>query len=212
MPELLCVEAGPVATNGYLLLDAPSARACVVDVPHGSADWFVDMAAQRSCTITDILLTHTHWDHTADVVPLVRATGARVHVHPDDAFRMRDPMPHTIWPLPFTIEGMEPDTLLHHGGVIDLGWWKADILHVPGHSEGSVCFFARDHGYVLVGDTLFAGSVGRTDLPGGDHDQLLTAITTRLMTLSDDVAVLPGHGPSTTIGHERRSNPFLQGR
>lgn len=209
MHQLFAFECGPVATFTYLLCDTTAGTAVVIDVPNGSAQTLLDTAAAHHCAITDVVLTHTHWDHTADAPALLEQTRARLWVHPADVHRLTDPMAHTVWPLPFTIAPMTPDVLLEHGAVIQPAGLILRVLHTPGHTEGGVCLVDEAHGRVFVGDTLFAGSVGRVDLPGGDEDQLIESIRTHLFALSDDLVAWPGHGPSTTIGRERRSNPFV---
>lgn len=209
MHQLFAFECGPVATFTYLLCNAQTQQAMVIDAPYGSAQQLLDTAQAHGCSITDIVLTHTHWDHTADAPTLVAATHATVWVHPADIHRLADPMAHTVWPLPFTIAPIIPDRLMEHGAVIEPAGLTLRVLHTPGHTEGGVCLVDEAHGRVFVGDTLFAGSVGRVDLPGGNEDQLIESIRTHLFTLDDAYVAWPGHGPSTTIGQERRTNPFV---
>lgn len=202
------VEAGPVATIGYMIIDREAGRAAVIDAPYGSAATFIEQAEKNNVRIDQIWLTHSHWDHTADLAALKKATGAPVSVHPDDEYRLAEPMKHSVWPLPFVIEGVTAEEYLRDGDTVTLGAWKFDIVHTPGHTEGSICFIGRETNLAFVGDTLFAGSVGRTDLPGGDLNTLLRSIREHLMTLDDNTRIFPGHGPSGTIGTERVSNPF----
>lgn len=209
MTTLHAFECGPVATFAYLLCTPELGTAVLVDAPAGSVDPVCEEAERAGCRITDLLLTHTHWDHTADAAALVRRTGAKVHVHPADAYRLRDPMAHTVWPLPFTIPSVLPDAFVDQGAVVDVAGLRLRVLHTPGHTEGGVCFVDAANLRVFAGDTLFAGSVGRVDLPGGNEDQLIESIRTQLFALPDAMVVWPGHGPSTTIGRERRSNPFV---
>ncbi len=202
-------ECGPVATNAYVLSNPRTREAVVIDTPPDSAERLLLGARSRDCAITQVLLTHTHWDHTADCADIVRATGASVSVHALDAYRLIDPMRHTVWPLPFTIEPVVADRFLEGGQTLRALEINLEVLHTPGHTEGGICFVDHEHRQVFVGDTLFRGSVGRTDLPGGDMDQLIESIRTRLYALPDDYLVYPGHGPRTTIGDERRHNPFV---
>lgn len=204
-------ECGPVATNGYLLVNPDLAQAVVVDVPYEAAQVFLERAAQLGVTITDILLTHTHWDHTADAAVLVQKTGATVWVHADDVYRLVQPMEHTVWPLPFTIDPVQPDQLVDDGSTITVAGISLDVIHTPGHTEGGVCFIDHAMKRVYVGDTLFQGSIGRTDLPGGDFDVLMHSIQTKLYALPADYVAYPGHGGLTSIGEEMQSNPFVRG-
>jgi glyoxylase-like metal-dependent hydrolase (beta-lactamase superfamily II) len=208
--KIFPIEAGPVATWGYLLTDGAAGCAVVIDAPMGCKDFFLRSAAAEGCKITDILLTHSHWDHTGDAAALQRATGAPVWVHADDDYRLREPNKYTGFPLPFQIEASPADRFLTPGETYRCGDWELAIVHTPGHTEGGVCFIEKRRKLAFVGDTLFAGSVGRTDLPGGDTATLLRSIRERLFTLDDDCVVLPGHGERTRIGVERRANPFLR--
>lgn len=213
MIRIHALESGPVATFGYLVLNSETASATVIDAPFGCSEHFLNVASDHGCTITDILLTHSHWDHTADCEPLRRATDARVYCHKADAHRLIDPMAHTIWPLPFEIDpiqGWVPFQLNSEGkGLIATPAITCTILHTPGHTEGSVVFHHVESSVVFVGDTLFAESVGRTDLPGGDFTLLQASIVRELWPLPEETICLPGHGPQTTIGHERENNPFV---
>jgi len=211
MTDVAAFECGPVATMCYLVCDDPTGTAYVVDAPAGCTDPVVREAATRGCRITDIVLTHTHWDHTADCAELQRRTNATVTVHAADLYRLTDPMAHTIWPLHFTIEPVtNVTTLSGSDGEITLNGRSLRWVHTPGHTEGGICIVDDAGGRVFVGDTLFEGSVGRVDLPGGDGPTLVRSIRTRLFVLPDSTVVLPGHGPTTTIGDERRTNPFVR--
>lgn len=207
--ELFALSAGPVATNVYLLVHKATQTAICIDAPADSHEWVRNQLAKHGCTLEHLLLTHTHWDHTADAAPIVRETLAKVSVHPDDLYRLVDPMAHTIWPLPFDIEPVQADHLLADREILSMKGATFEVLHTPGHTEGGVCFVDHANRRAFVGDTLFAGSIGRADLPGGDMELLLKTIRERLLTLPDDYEVWPGHGPATTIGDERASNPYV---
>lgn len=203
-------EAGPALTNGYLIVDDAAATAVIIDAPLESAQRIADAAAAAGIVPGALILTHTHWDHTGDAAALKRLFPEMVvYVHGDDEYRMVDPMKHTLWKLPFTIEPITADSHLHHGDTFELGSIRFAVIHTPGHTEGGICLYEADSGVLFVGDTLFSGSVGRTDLPGGDWPTLARSIHDRLLALPDDVRVFPGHGPPTTIGEERASNPFI---
>jgi glyoxylase-like metal-dependent hydrolase (beta-lactamase superfamily II) len=212
MNTIVTFECGPLATNCYLVGDDSSKLAFVVDAPKDSYALVLSALAERGWTLTDILLTHTHWDHTADCHELQVSTAARVVVHIDDVYRLTDPMTHTIWPPSFSIPAVHEFeaingssgslSILHNTATID---W----VHTPGHTEGSICLLDRPRQVAYVGDTLFAGSIGRADLPGGDMETLCTSIKQELFCLPDEVIVYPGHGPVTTIGDEKQFNPFV---
>lgn len=210
--QIHAFESGPVATYAYLAVDIESRKGLIIDAPLQSAGRIIAAADKEGITPEALILTHTHWDHTADAAELKRRYPEMlVYVHPDDEYRMADPMKHTVWQLPFTIEAIAPDRHVRDGDTFTLGGIDFEIMHTPGHTEGGICLYDAAHKTIFVGDTLFAGSVGRTDLPGGDWDTLLRSISERLMPLPDDTRVYPGHGPSTTIGAERASNPFIAG-
>ncbi len=201
--------AGPVETNAYLVIDEESGVAVAIDTPMGSASWYLEEARRNSAQIGEIWLTHSHWDHTADCEELRVATGAVVFLHEDDEYRLLDPNAHLVFSLPFTFTASKADRYVRHDDRLHIGESAWQVRHVPGHTEGSVCFINHEERVAIVGDTLFDGSIGRTDLPGGDHHVLIASIVRELLSLGDDYAVLPGHMGPTTIGRERRSNPFL---
>lgn len=204
-------ECGLVATNSYLIIDEATRTAAIIDLPNDSLPTLLAACARERVKPSSLLLTHSHWDHTADLEHALREwPGLPVLIHRDDAYRLADPMAHTVWPLPFTMQPVEPTGWLEHGDEIVLGETRLRILHTPGHTEGSVTFYSELDEAAIVGDTLFAGSVGRTDLPGGSWPVLERSIHEQLLGLPDDTAVYPGHGPVTSIGDERRSNPFLR--
>lgn len=205
-------EAGPVATIGYLVVDGRTNDAVIIDAPVDAAEPMIETIERIGARPGALILTHSHWDHTGTAAELKRRYPEMlIYVHPDDEYRMVDPMKHTVWKLPFTIEGVGPDRYLHGGDTFTLNGLCFRVLHTPGHTEGGVCLYDQANRILFAGDTLFAGSVGRTDLPGGNWETLLHSISERLLTLPDDVTVYPGHGPSTTIGEERVSNPFVGG-
>jgi hydroxyacylglutathione hydrolase len=207
--QILRIEAGPVATNGYMLMDMQQKTAIIIDAPYQSIQLFETYAQEKDVTITALWLTHTHWDHTADA-ELCAEKGWDILVHPLDAYRLLDQAAHTVWPLPFTLNNVQHTVIIEHGDMLICGDWKCEVIHTPGHTEGGVCFVDHSHSCIFAGDTVFAGSIGRTDLPGGDMETLLSSIKNILLKLPEDMIVFPGHGPLTTIGDEKESNPFLQ--
>jgi glyoxylase-like metal-dependent hydrolase (beta-lactamase superfamily II) len=204
------IESGPVATFGYLVTDSEAKKAVLVDAPKDCIEPFLKVLKDENLTLEKILLTHSHWDHTADAAEIQRRTKAPIYLHKDDEYRAIEPEKYLGWKLPFQIEAIKIDEFLKEGDMITCGRWKFDVIHTPGHTEGGVCFIDHAMKLALVGDTLFQGSVGRTDLPGGDTETLLKSIHEKLLKLPDDYVVLPGHGEMTTIGEERANNPFLK--
>ncbi|MDE5774320.1 MAG: MBL fold metallo-hydrolase [Muribaculaceae bacterium] len=160
--------------------------------------------------LTHIINTHLHIDHAAGISYLRRLYGAPVYAHPDDAVlgqRISDQA--LMFGIPQKVENISDTRQLRDGDIIHIGEGILQVIHVPGHSPGSVALYDPADGFLIAGDILFAGSIGRTDLPGGSHQQLISGIKSKLMTLPPDTIVYPGHGPATTIGHELRNNPFL---
>ena len=201
-------EAGPVATKGYLVADGQGGAALAIDAPQGTAGAMVAKAREWGVSIAMLIDTHGHWDHILDNAALRRLSGARLGTHPDTAPLLA--MPQTaIFGLDIDLEPTQPDFLLQEGTPLRVGALEFEVRHCPGHCPGSVVLYAAGERAVFVGDVLFAGSIGRTDLPGGDYEMLLRSIREKLLSLGDEVRVFSGHGPATTIGRERRGNPFL---
>jgi hydroxyacylglutathione hydrolase len=201
--ERLSQVVGPVRTNVHLLADARTREAIAIDTAIPSLAWIRDELAARDWTLKLIVTTHGHWDHFGENAAVAEHTGASIAVHALDAHRLTDPQP--LW-APFEIPPCVPAVDLAEGGEIRFGEIRLTVLHTPGHTEGSVCLWSADEGLLFSGDTLFASGWGRTDLPGGSPEQLVESLA-RLATFDDPLAVLPGHGPETTIGRER---PWLE--
>lgn len=206
--EIVGIPNGQFAENCYLLADPASGEAVVVD-PGEEWERILAEAARRRWSIGAIWLTHAHVDHVMGVHGVREATAAPIWLHPADQ-PVYDAYPAQgrwlgldLAPLP------RPDRAFVPGEPVRVGRFALEVRHTPGHTPGSVSLVGD--GFVLSGDALFAGSIGRTDLPGGDHGQLLASIGRELLSLPDQTRVLSGHGPETTIGAERRSNPWLAG-
>jgi hydroxyacylglutathione hydrolase len=197
--ERLHRAVGPLATNLHLLADERSHEAIAIDTAIPSIPWLTDELAARGWTLRLIVSTHGHWDHIGDNARVAEHTGAQIAVHPLDADRLADPKP--LW-APFDIPPSVPAVELAEGGEIRFGSIRLTVLHTPGHTAGSVCLLAPQQGLLFSGDTLFAGSFGRVALPGGDPDAMVESLA-RLSALDDRLAVLPGHGASTTLARER---------
>ena len=197
--HILHATVGPVATNTYVVWAEGSREAIAIDTATPSLAWIAGQLEERGLTLRLIVSTHGHWDHIGDNTAVAEHTGASIAVHPADRDRLEHPQP--LW-APFEIVPSVPAVELAEGGQVRFGELRLDVLHTPGHTEGSVCLFAADAGVLLSGDTLFAGGWGRVDLPGGDP-QAMVASLDRLRALDDRVRVLPGHGAETTVGRER---------
>lgn len=188
---------GPWETNAYLVWDGRSSDALVLDPGMGAADPLVQRAAANSLGIHLIANSHGHIDHIFDNGPLMRATDAPLAIHPDDAYRLDGSNNYG-----FEVEAVTASRELTEAEQLRIGDLVFDILHTPGHTEGSVCLYEERLGLLLSGDVLFAGSYGRTDLPGGNDDQMVASLARLARDIPPKVRVLPGHGPETTIERE----------
>ena len=199
-------KTGPIDNNVYVLVDDAAARCAVID-PGPDSGHILDALTARGLTVATIVNTHGHWDHVAENALFARAAGAPIYRHPmDEGIALQADQFAVMWG--FRAHASPPaDYTLEEGDTFAFGPHRFAVLHVPGHSAGSICLL--EDGTLIGGDVLFRGSVGRTDIPGGSLPQLLGGIRAKLMPLPDETRVLPGHGPETTIGRERRSNPFL---
>jgi hydroxyacylglutathione hydrolase len=202
-------ESGPVATNGYVVADKENGAALFIDAPQGAAAAMIEQAKSWRCAPKFLVNTHAHWDHILDNAELVRKTGAKFGLHRDSTPLLSVPQTK-FFGFDIEIPRVKPDFFLEEGKKFTVGALHFEIFDVPGHCPGSIALFEPSERVVFVGDVLFAGSVGRTDLPGADYHTLMRSIFEKLLPLGDDVRVFSGHGPSTTIGEERKSNPFLR--
>ena len=206
-PRVVTLTNGAFAENCYLVADPASGEAVIVD-PGEEAHLFLKRLRFESWTLRAIWLTHAHLDHVAGVAEVKAATGAPVHLHSLDR-ELYDAVPVQARMFGLAAQAPPPpDADLAEGQTITVGACAFGVLHTPGHTPGHVTF--AGHGLALVGDVLFAGSIGRTDLPGGDSETLLRSIHEKLFPLPDETVVYSGHGPETTIGEEKRSNPFVR--
>ncbi len=204
------LPVGPLQCNCSVLGDETTREAMVID-PGDDVAQVLALVRRHGLTVRQIVITHGHIDHVGGAMKLKRATGAPILINQNDAalLKMLDAQAGWI--------GVEPpgrvdlDQDLREGDKLTVGNLNATVMHTPGHTEGSVCLYFPAEQKLIAGDTLFAGSIGRTDLPGGDFDKIMDSLRGRLMSLPEQTLVIPGHGPLTTIGAERESNPFLVG-
>jgi glyoxylase-like metal-dependent hydrolase (beta-lactamase superfamily II) len=200
---------GPLQCNCTILGDEASGEAMVVD-PGDNIPQILSRLAHHNLTLKQIIVTHGHIDHIGGAARLKKATGAPIFLNQNDLPQLAIMDQQAAWLGVPTPEILPPDGSLEDGATIGIASHTARILRTPGHTEGSICLHFAPENLLLAGDTLFAGSIGRTDLPGGNSNQILRSLHDRLLTLPDETNVIPGHGPATTIGEERDSNPFLQ--
>ena len=209
-------------TNCYVLAPADGDECLVVDPGIDVVDQLSELLREHRLKPAAVLLTHGHLDHTYSVTPVCGAHGIAAYVHGEDRYRLRDPLSDMDPGLVAMLEQQfgraaswsAPDDLVDvtDGARLELAGLVLDVVHAPGHTEGSVMFELPGAGSprtLVTGDVLFAGSIGRTDLPGGDHSAMLRSLREQVLPRADDTVVLPGHGPQTTIGRERAANPFL---
>jgi hydroxyacylglutathione hydrolase len=203
---------GPFFKNGYVVGCEQSREAVIID-PGDEVVELLAFAERHALVIRHILLTHAHVDHVTGVAAARRILGAPIHLHRDDLLLYDNAVAQGLM-FGLRVEPPPPvDVYYAPGQAIAFGAYEARARHTPGHSPGGVCLDVGLKGvagtHLFVGDTLFAGSIGRTDLPGGDSKTLIKSIQALLLAFGDDVEVHPGHGPVTTVGHERHTNPFL---
>jgi hydroxyacylglutathione hydrolase len=200
---------GPLQCNCSILADEDTREAIIID-PGDEVSRIHRRLQSHNLKLKQILITHAHIDHIGGALKLKSLTGAPIFLNENDLPLLALMAEQAAWVGVPTPETAPPDETLTDGRIVGLGSYPAHVIHTPGHTQGSICLHFAPLKMVLAGDTLFAGSIGRTDLPGGNYDQILDSIQTRLLTLPDETRVVPGHGPATSIGYERKANPFLQ--
>jgi hydroxyacylglutathione hydrolase len=202
---------GPLQCNCSVLGDEQTHEAMVID-PGDQIDDILAILKHENLKLKQIVVTHAHIDHVGGAMKLKATSGAPILMNQDDQALLKLLDVQAAW------IGMRPpgavlvDESVSDGSVLKIGSIPANVIHTPGHTEGSICHYLPDQQTLIAGDTLFAGSIGRTDLPGGSFEKIMRSLHTRVLALPDETAVVPGHGPATTIGEERESNPFLQKR
>lgn len=203
--QKLCV--GELSTNCYILGDEKTNEGVVID-PGGDFDLIDENIEKLNLKIKYIILTHGHIDHIKALVPLKKKTKAKVLIHKEDLPILSDPTYNLSQFIGEDSSFSEPDLLLKDGDTIEFGKVKLLVLHTPGHTPGSISLYTDN--LLFTGDTLFCEGMGRTDLPGASYEKLFSSIKQKLFTKPDDTEVFPGHGPSTTIGWEKKNNPWIK--
>lgn len=211
--------SGSFAANCFVLAPGPGEACLVIDPGQDAEEQLAERLRKHRLTPVAVLLTHGHFDHVFAVAPVCDGNDIPAWIHPSDRHMLADPLrgisPEALALFGGRLQLREPREVreLSDGALLELAGLRLTVDHTPGHTGGSVVFHAgtEQARLLFAGDTLFAGSIGRTDLPGGDYQQIMESLRTKVLPLADDTVVLPGHGPATTIGRERAANPFLQG-
>ncbi|HEV8491536.1 MAG TPA: MBL fold metallo-hydrolase, partial [Candidatus Angelobacter sp.] len=202
---------GPLQCNCSVIGDEKTHEAMVID-PGDQIEEILDILRQEKLTLKQIVITHAHIDHVGGAMKLKAATGASILMNQNDYALLKMLDMQASW------VGMPPpgevkvDEAVGEGRVLKIGEISSNVIHTPGHSEGSICVYFPAEKKLIAGDTLFAGGIGRTDLPGGSMEKIMRSLHNQVLALPDETEVIPGHGPMTTIGDERETNPFLQKR
>ena len=208
--NILTQELPPIGTNAILLLDPKRKECLLIDAPEGAYEWATQQSKENGCQLTGLILTHGHWDHILDAHKFA-ANNVPVYAHPNDAALFKSPSRMANYALPgLELLPVPIDYWVEDGAQLELLGRKLQIRHVPGHCPGNILIYCEEEAAAIVGDAIFAGSVGRYDLPGGDGAQLMDSIRKKIYTLPDATTLYPGHGPTTTVGHEKISNPFVR--
>ena len=203
------LPVGPLQCNCSVIGDESSREAIVIDPGDDIAD-VLALVRKHNLQVKQIVITHAHIDHVGGAMKLRQATGAPILLNQNDYALLKMLDVQAAWIGMASPGKVEIDQSLGHGDTVKAGSSAASVLHTPGHTEGSICLYFAPEKKLIAGDTLFAGSIGRTDLPGGSYEKILRSLHDRVMALPDQTVVVPGHGPLTSIGEERESNPFVK--
>jgi hydroxyacylglutathione hydrolase len=203
------IPSGPIQTNAYLLTETNRGEAILIDAPGDIWAQVEPILARDQLTLRELWLTHGHWDHTQGGAEVVRRSGARVRAHREDRMLIETPEVMNVFLRGLTLEPIMVDQWVGDGETWDLWGRTVEVRHVPGHCPGNILFYIADAAWAAVGDAIFAGSVGRTDLPGGSMAVLERSIREKIYTLPATTRLHPGHGPETTVAAERATNPYV---
>jgi len=202
------IPVGPLQCNCSIIGDETSHEAMVID-PGDDIEDILELIRKHNLQVNQIVITHAHIDHVGGAMKLRAATGAPILLNQNDGALLKLLDLQATWIGMASPGEVKIDQSIGTADQLSAGSLKADVLHTPGHTEGSICLYFSANKKLIAGDTLFAGSIGRTDLPGGSFDKIINSLHEKVLTLPDDTIVVPGHGPLTTIGEERENNPFL---
>ncbi|MGC2742455.1 MAG: MBL fold metallo-hydrolase [Candidatus Angelobacter sp.] len=200
---------GPLQCNCSVIGDEKTHEAMVID-PGDQIEGILEILRQEKLTLKQIVITHAHIDHVGGAMKLKAATDAPILMNQNDHALLKMLDMQAAWVGMRPPGNVQVDEAVGQGRVLKIGEISSSVIHTPGHTEGSICLYFPEEKKLIAGDTLFAGSIGRTDLPGGSMDKIMRSLHTQVLALPDETEVVPGHGPTTTIGQERETNPFLQ--
>ena len=203
------LPVGPLQCNCSIVGDEASREAIVID-PGDEIESILAILRRHNLTVKQIVVTHAHIDHVGGAMKLKAATGAPILLNENDTALLKMLDVQAAWVGMRSPGAVTIDRSLREGDTVQAGPLEAQVIHTPGHTEGSICLLFSPENILISGDTLFAGSIGRTDLPGGSYSKIIDSLHGKLLALPDETVVIPGHGPQTTIGEERENNPFLQ--
>lgn len=205
--KIVRIPAGIYGANSYIVYSENTRDAIIID-PGGDAEILLENIKEKDLNLKYILLTHGHGDHIGAVEEIKNKLKTKLLIHKDDVEMIKDPEINLSSIMGTGGISLEPDQVLEDGDKVEFGDLEIDVVHTPGHTRGGVCLKIEDH--LFTGDTLFKGSIGRTDLKGGDYDALMDSINKKILVLDDNIIVLPGHGEISNIGNEKMTNPYLR--
>jgi hydroxyacylglutathione hydrolase len=203
------LPVGPLQCNCSIIGDETTREAMVID-PGDDIEDIVAVLGKHNLKVKQIVITHAHIDHVGGAMKLRTLTGAPILLNQNDYALLKMLDAQAAWIGMASPGDVKIDAGLGHGDDLSTGSLKANVIHTPGHTEGSVCLYFSNEKLLIAGDTLFAGSIGRTDLPGGSMEKIMRSLHQRVLALPDETSVIPGHGPATSIGEEREGNPYLK--
>ena len=207
---IISQELPPIGTNAIALINTARSECIVIDAPQEAYNWAIKIARDHECEIVALILTHGHWDHIIDAHKFSTA-GIQTFGHREDGQMFANPAIMMTYALPeLELLPVEINRWVEHGQHLDILGAEMEIRHVPGHCPGNILVYLPCQEAAIVGDVIFSGSVGRYDLPGGDFEVLQRSIRKEVYSLPDSTTLYPGHGPTTTVGHEKVSNPFVR--
>src|SRR5215472_874445 len=207
----IIIPVGPLQCNCSVIGDEQTHEAMVID-PGDQIDDILQILQEEKLMLKQIVITHAHIDHVGGAMKLKAATGAPILMNQNDYALLKMLDMQAAWVGMRSPGEVKIDEGAAQGQILKIGNITSSVIHTPGHTEGSICVYFPAEQKLIAGDTLFAGSIGRTDLPGGSFDKIIRSLHQKVLSLPDETSVVPGHGPLTTIGDERESNPFLQNR